>query len=1110
MNEDYKYRQQVLKAAGYNVPQDGSWGPWQENLWQEFNSREKEYPTTVWGLLQKGIDTITGNTTYQNSGHTLTRVADNTRELNPKRQQRRYNNYFDPIWGAGQRWKASMRSGSNVFQGFGRTIVPAVTGAAAVTYVPQVVAQSTKAVPEIAKTVVKHPRLVSKVAKSGAIDFGKKLVKGIVGGFAVDALSEMFSSKDWSHLSSEYTGISPKVTSWLNPGYLFGGIKLGISPNDKTKLLRQAYRAARKNYHNELFKKEQLERELENIRLDRFTADDLYNKMQQKYWTITNTASDKKFLASLKRPFKGKKRQSLISRQNNNRELLSDEIPRTDVISRPYYQIQYPNANSKTQYNVTFTDPAGNVATSPIDVYTAGDNTAELTSVYYTLKNGQFDIVEALTNRKARFGNTIEGNTKEIQDAISKYVNDLQNVMGADGVVAGSLIHYKNGVLKGTESASNYIGPADTEIYTTQDRLQNLINKLQFTQNWTNSTGGRKGVSPFTFRNNSGNHSRVDTEINIIEADQNGYATGKIAHQIYRALYPEKYSQFVYDQTMSKNLTNTSNLSLPITAEELLHTLQSNPEAMQTHLLVDLVGMETFTNGTHTKATKRLFSMLFDPDEKVQQRLSKALNIHGRYNLGSNFKSGTELYPNLSFSDIDANKQFLQQVYKLTEEEADRYARNINIMRNAFNLYNFSMSTGTRSLMSDILTAEINGVPVHDPKLEMFYANGSLGGGNFSGQGLNTTLLNPGAGWGSSRDLMAITQRPITYYPDKITKPTDLIQQVEHLTKIDQSPFHDWLASHSPGQHTKYDMQAIKENFENSVKADAPMILDFGSYGFAYAGGFARPIASGARIVNGNDTPELGSLLKDIQNNSNQTTTESVLNLPGDIQRVLTEIKNKTNEQYNFLKNEWKTGTPRDRAMKMRYQNRTIKFKLSDNTDVYNRFSINGYYRNPQSRIYDYNNNRDASDIIKKIYYGDTNNYPEISTEAHKEWTDLMKDYKKLKQEAYNSNIKAKVYKQAFKRAAKLKDNTKDKYFEHSHQLYLQNRKLDLARNKKRNASWEILRNISDRKERFKTFAIIGGLSFPIFGLPAIVNKYRRNSSQKKYEEGVKQNKTKK
>jgi len=47
-------------------------------------------------------------------------------------------------------------------------------------------------------------------------------------------------------------------------------------------------------------------------------------------------------------------------------------------------------------------------------------------------------------------------------------------------------------------------------------------------------------------------------------------ARGKIAHQIYRALWPERYSKIAYDHTMSGNVTPTSEVSLPITAEELL------------------------------------------------------------------------------------------------------------------------------------------------------------------------------------------------------------------------------------------------------------------------------------------------------------------------------------------------------------------------------------------------------------------------------------------------------------------------------------------------------------------------------------------------------------
>jgi hypothetical protein len=46
--------------------------------------------------------------------------------------------------------------------------------------------------------------------------------------------------------------------------------------------------------------------------------------------------------------------------------------------------------------------------------------------------------------------------------------------MGDDGTVAGSLVHYKNGIFPATEKEGQLIGPADTEIYTTEQRLPNL------------------------------------------------------------------------------------------------------------------------------------------------------------------------------------------------------------------------------------------------------------------------------------------------------------------------------------------------------------------------------------------------------------------------------------------------------------------------------------------------------------------------------------------------------------------------------------------------------------------------------------------------------------
>ena len=48
--------------------------------------------------------------------------------------------------------------------------------------------------------------------------------------------------------------------------------------------------------------------------------------------------------------------------------------------------------------------------------------------------------------------------------------------------------------------------------------------------------------------------------------------------------------------------------------------------------------METFTNPNHIKASKRLFSTLFNDNGNTPELLGNALRAHGKYNLGSNFK----------------------------------------------------------------------------------------------------------------------------------------------------------------------------------------------------------------------------------------------------------------------------------------------------------------------------------------------------------------------------------------------------------------------------------------------------------------------------------------
>lgn len=119
-------RQQILKLAGYNVPQDGSWGPYQQKLWEQINTKEKQYTPSVWGLLERGYDTVTGNTTYVDNGYQLKEGSGEPTENVDK--YRRNEEYFHWWHGAPERWKASINNNTNPLIGLGRTFVPAILG----------------------------------------------------------------------------------------------------------------------------------------------------------------------------------------------------------------------------------------------------------------------------------------------------------------------------------------------------------------------------------------------------------------------------------------------------------------------------------------------------------------------------------------------------------------------------------------------------------------------------------------------------------------------------------------------------------------------------------------------------------------------------------------------------------------------------------------------------------------------------------------------------------------------------------------------------------------------------------------------------------------------
>jgi len=122
-------------------------------------------------------------------------------------------------------------------------------------------------------------------------------------------------------------------------------------------------------------------------------------------------------------------------------------------------------------------------------------------------------------------------------------------------------------------------------------------------------------------------------------------------------------------------------------------------------------------------------------------------------------------------------------------------------------------------------------------------------------------------------NVVAVTQRPLTLYPEKIKKPTDLLKRIDELENTDYSQFYEGeLAGNlfAPEKRTKpieYNMQRMKELRDLAYKLDVPVVMPTGlreSGGYIYAGGLTDPIAMGVRRSAPGYSHELGSLLPEI------------------------------------------------------------------------------------------------------------------------------------------------------------------------------------------------------------------------------------------------------
>lgn len=892
-----KRKQTWLRSQGYKVKVDGSWGPWQQKLYEQATTRKKTvddyllgHKPSIWNMGRYFYDKATGNDTYHIDPVPDFKEASNIK-FSDKSIQERDKHYWDnSLEGYAERQKSSMENETNPLVAVKNVLLPAIAlpflaRALAKPIMEQGVKGLAKAavskVGTLAKAAVSHPKLAVNVAKGVAAPF----VKGAVGSAAVNAGSYALTGDTWGGNVAPYLGTSEDVAEWTNPGMLFSGLswnpKKGFYFKDITGIKDLKSQVKDADSRAVLNKKS-----ADEALAQKRASDNKALKIMNEISNINSRLSYRSFRVGYPKSY-----LTFNSPLKQWKTRVAKYLENPEV---EYYNIKAPKDINLNESSTTWKPVTGQ--------FTYDGNIYPLQNIYYYDKNGTvipkgeiisydpvYDTITTETSSNGSFGTIFKGDYTNYSNGIRKYMDTVNSAIGDDGVVTGSVVHYANGTFPATIEGGKPVGPQDTEILTTKARLNSLMDKLKFkSDGGINSVGGNQGTSPITFRNPASPHG--DTEINVID-EQNGHAVGQVAHQIMKALHPEEYAKFTNNLTYVKRSdTPLTEVELPYTAEQLLQELKMNG-GIGRQLRSDLVG------APKEKAANRHFSMIFNENPEVQQQLAQAIYDTGASTM-QGFKLGTEIFPNLKFNDIEANARFLQQYYKLSSEEAMHYAQNPQIVRNAFNDAYKHDTTLFRRTGANAITD-----PGRNVLIEGVKANGNFGGGSVRGAGGNRQLgRSVGDIYG---DAISITQEPMTYHPEKITTLQDYLNLKQRLTG---QPKELEESANLLTLDNKYDYNKIKEVAQIAKDLDTPIVYsptENGKVG-QYVGTFRdEPIAYTTSVSE--KDPETGVALFDfIKRNKNSTTKTT---LPEDWSSEGINPK----QQYLSFLDEFSKATPVER-----------------------------------------------------------------------------------------------------------------------------------------------------------------------------------------------------
>lgn len=367
----------------------------------------------------------------------------------------------------------------------------------------------------------------------------------------------------------------------------------------------------------------------------------------------------------------------------------------------------------------------------------------------------------------------------EVETGIMRsHFGNLESQIGDAGALSGSSKLYQHGLLSGQ--------PGDTELYATQKTLPDLERRLKLKP--VGSTPlDRQYTSELAHKGNS-NHL---VEVQMIDANDSGKATGKVAWELFRTMHPEEcHSQQLasVEKGIKSSTFNSTDMEITnpatgrkYTPEELLAEYKQG-DYSTLNVIVDALSIKkAYSHGVGDIGAQlkhnRPMSIMFNESPEAQAYVSRAIDIIAKSQLGKDYVSGSKYFTNIDFNDVEANKEFLKALGVDT-----KFASNPDIMRNVFDYWYLQQSSQLRTVFG--------AKSIEQAKAWVGTGNRDVGGGSAAGAGKNTIISFGSPAYGHKNDgVNGTTQTHLTSKPQLYRSAIEVKKQ---LARFDEKAELNW------------------------------------------------------------------------------------------------------------------------------------------------------------------------------------------------------------------------------------------------------------------------------------------------------------------------------